>query len=152
MNVCLLLSYSALCYLYLFIFLILSSFCCSVWGDLLPSLSSSSLILFSASSNLLLIPSRAFFSSSIIVLFSSMTSFGSFLFSILLLKICVHPFFSRVWWASLWPLLYHFELFMGRFCPISFSSFFSGFISLVCLEHIPFSPHFAYISVFVSMY
>lgn len=38
------------------------------------------------------------------------------------------------------------------FVPIPFSSFFSGFISLVCLEHIPFSPHFAYISVFVSMY
>ena len=83
---------------------ILFSFSCPDLVNATKSWFSRSPIHSSASSHLI-IPSSVFFISIIIF-------FGFHWFSLIfinsLLKFCVPPFFSQVWWASLWPLLWIF--------------------------------------------
>ena len=95
-------------------------FCCFDW--LSPvALSLSSWILTSASS-LLLNLSSVFFGS-VTVFFSSVTICYFLVFFLYLCwsSHCVHPFFSQVWWASLWLLLWTHQV--NRFIKVSILRF-----------------------------
>ena len=95
-------------------------FCCFDW--LSPvALSLSSWILTSASS-LLLNLSSVFFGS-VTVFFSSVTICYFLVFFLYLCwsSHCVRPFFSQVWWASLWLLLWTHQV--NRFIKVSILRF-----------------------------
>ena len=59
----------------------------------------------------------------------------------------VHPFFSVINWASSWSLPWT-PYWIDYF---HFTQFFWSFVLFPVLEHIPASPYFAYLSVFISM-
>lgn len=117
-------------------FKIPSSFCCSAWVSSI-ALPSSSLFCFSASAHLLVHPSSVFFTS-VIVFFSSLC-WSSYR---------VHPLFFLVWSASLRLLLRTQVDYLFLF-QIGLSL---KFYLILLFETYSLTLHFAWFSVFISMY